>query len=102
MASLRGVLLAACCGGLFLMNSAEATEPPSTRISTDAEEMTARSAHTRQRILERAQQESQARAARMAARKRAGISLQRPLRTTPWQTAMSPYERINRGVRIVR
>ncbi len=79
----RICLLAGYCCALLLANRAAALEPapPSAEAVREYE---LQRLNARQLIQQRAINLSRARIARMEARKRAGISLQRPHRMMPW------------------
>lgn len=76
-------LLAGCWCGMFLVNVVAAMEPvtPPTDAVRAYEEQRS---HARQMIQQRAAKEQRDRVVRIEARKRAGISLQRPVKARPW------------------
>ncbi len=76
-------LLACCLGAMLLGNIASAQEhAPASKDAIQAYE--AQRSLARQLIQQRAAQESRERQARIEARKRQGISLQRPFKPMPW------------------
>jgi hypothetical protein len=79
---IRWLLLSSCLGGLSLWSIADAKEPPSDAVRASESQR----ALARQRIHERAAREHRERSARIEARRRAGISLQRPVTKMPWET----------------
>jgi hypothetical protein len=101
MRGIRGILLAACCAGLMANQSAQATDPPSKSF-TARDKSVFQQSRARELIVERAKAEARARSARMAARKRAGISLLRPVRTASTFGTVLPVIPIDHGIRISR
>jgi hypothetical protein len=103
MARLQVFWLAACVIGLVLVQAADAADPPAAPISAVTDDMPSdRHDRARELIRKRAIQEARARMKRMADRKRFGISLLRPVHSTAQQSSMSPFNRIDRGIRLDR
>lgn len=102
MPGLRGILLAVCCAGLLTSNSVDATDPPSAALLITHDAASQQQERARALIVERAKNEARARTSRIAARKRAGISLLRPVRTASSFGTVSRIMPIDHGIRMSR
>lgn len=102
MPKLCGIFLAACCAGLLIGKCADATDPPSAARAVTRDAASQQQTRARVLIFERAQHEARARTSRMAARKRAGISLLRPVRTASSFGTVTRVMPIDHGIRILR